>query len=148
MWVGEVMARPIKSGEEKSTVISISISPSIKKYLDDNNLSPSKLFGELLLKYTSAPRDEKVNVESDKKQELRKEILKTLDELKILYLEKLKPEGDYSKKEKQFGLAVNFVVKKYSPFINKEDVLSYVERKSGYINLDGFEEEKQKEGVN
>jgi len=132
------MARPFKSGEEKAKVRSLSVCPQIDKYLDDNNISPSKLFEELFFKYINAPKEEKVVVESDAKELLRKEIRGVLDSLKLLYVDKLKPEGDYVKKEKQFELVVTHYSKKY-PVLTKSVIYSYCERDSGYFNLDNVE---------
>jgi hypothetical protein len=132
------MARPFKSGREKAKVRSISVSPEIDKYLLDNNISLSKLFEELFFKFINAPKDKVVVVENDAKELLRKEIMDVLDALKVLYINKLKPEGDYKQKEKQFELAVNHYLKKY-PMLTKAKVYSYVERDSGYFNLDSVE---------
>jgi hypothetical protein len=132
------MARPFKSGREKAKVRSISVSPEIDKYLIENNISLSRLFEELFFKFINAPKEKVAVVKNDKKELLRKEIMDVLDALKVLYNNKLKPEGDYIKKEKQFELAVNYYLKKY-PILTKATIYSYVERDSGYFNLDSVE---------
>ena len=133
------MARPYKSGMEKAKIRSISVCSQFDKYIDDNNISLSKFVEELFFKHISAPKEEKaVVVESDAKELLRKEIMCVLEALKVLYSNKLKPEGDYNKKEKQFELAVAHYSRKY-PVLTKAVIYSYCERDSGYFNLDNIE---------
>lgn len=127
------MARPYKDGMKKAIIVSVSLSPETKEYLDKNNLSPSKLFQELFIKYINAPKEEPKKV-SKKQDSKRKEILDVLDYLKVLYAAKLKPSNDYLEKEKHFEQVVKNVLEKF-PMLTKALIYSYIERESGYFEL-------------
>jgi hypothetical protein len=135
------MARPYKSGQEKAVIVSVSISPAMKTFFETNNISPSKLFQELFIKHLNLPQEQKQFVEDKKKEKIRSEIMQALDEAKKIYLEKLKPEGNYLKKQKQFESLVSFLIKKY-PSLSKATIYSYVERETGYFEI----EEPKQEG--
>lgn len=129
------MARPFKSGQEKNVPLSVSVSPAVKKYFEENNISPTELFNELISKYLLNPDEVKKPVVVDADLKKREKIKLILESLRTLYVNKLKPDGDYLKKEKQFEMAVSHVMKEY-PVLTKDAIYSFVERKSGYFALE------------
>lgn len=128
------MARPYKSGKEKSFIISISVPAGMKLFFEQNNISPSKLFQELFYKNMNNSLHKKEIIKKNIKTNNESEILQSLNELKKLYIQKLKPTGNFLLKEKQFNCAVEFILKKY-PSLNKANIYSFVERESGYFYL-------------
>lgn len=132
------MARPFRSGSEKAIIVSASVTPQMKQYMVENNISPTKLLAEALHNCIENKPQEKKAVSEKVLREI--EIKKILEYFKKIYVESLKPSSDYLEKQKRRDLICENILLKF-PELTKANLWDYAERTNFYVPA---ESEKEK----
>jgi hypothetical protein len=135
------MARNVKSGDGKAVVVSVSITPRMKEYLLQNNVSPSKLFAEFFYKFIE--EKEKIEPTNSSAVTREQEIKKVLDYFRKIFAESLTPQGDYMEKQKHRDLICESILRKF-PELSKANLWDYAERGT-FFTFAGVKKDESKQ---